>query len=244
MSRLLSISLALALAACAGPISATPAPTLEAIYASYPSALQPWADRLADCAMGQPQVGLYVTVSDTPPASLQADQIVLALGQPAEPEGGAFLAQVGQEQIAVVVNSANTVEQLSHDQLAAIFSGRAASWEESGQPVSVWVLPPSDPTRKAFDRAVMQSQLVTTNARLAPDEVAMMEAVSRDAGAIGYLPGSYLNSSGSVDPGELNIIQVEPALVTALNQPVIAVTKGEPVGNVRSLVVCLEAGNP
>ncbi len=244
MARFLPISLVIVLAACAGPLAATPAPTLEAIYVTYPSALQPWADRLSDCAAGQPQVGLYVTVSDMPPATIQADQIVLALGQPGEPATDAFLAQVGREQITVVVNSANTVEQLSNEQLAAIFSGQLASWEGSGRPITVWVLPLGDPARTAFDQAVMQSQPVTTNAMLAPDEVAMMEAISKDAGAIGYLPEGYLNSSGTVDPGELNIVQVEPVVGSALDQPVIAITKGEPVGNVRKLVVCLEAGNP
>ncbi len=188
---------------------------------------------------------MYYSISNSLPLAIKSNEIVLALGQPEQPSQGAYLSQVGQEQITVVVNNNNPVQQLSDEQLRAIFSGQEASWVNgSGEPVSVWVLPESDPVHKEFDQAVMQSQPVTTNAMLAPDEVAMMEAISKDANAIGYLPGSYLNATGSVDPGELNAIQVQPTLQSAMNQPVIAITQEEPQGAIRNLVVCLEASTP
>jgi hypothetical protein len=95
-----------------------------------------------------------------------------------------------------------------------------------------------------FDQVVLQTQPLTSQAMLAPDPAAMLEAISKDENSIGYLPASFLLSSGSVNPGEVNLVQLDQPLETALDQPVVALTQAEPQGLLRSLLVCLEADNP
>ena len=106
------------------------------------------------------------------------------------------------------------------------------------------MLPEGEPTRHIFDLAVMQNQLTSTEAMLAPDPGAMLEAVSQDRYAIGYLPGSFLTAGEPSFTGKVKIIQLESSLEDLLRQPVVAITQGEPEGLLRSLLVCLEAKSP
>jgi hypothetical protein len=235
----------LVLAACGSPQASTPAPTPQAIYLEYPSSLQPWADRLSDCAADHPQVALYFLPSSQPTSDINSNQIILELNPSEQAIKSASLYQVGIEQIVVIVNQANPLLELSNDELRSIFSGQQSTWpEDSGEPVQVWVLPQGDQVRSIFNSVVMQTMPLTTDAMLAPDPTAMLEAVSENVNAIGYLPASFLNSSGSVDPGKVSIVQLDNSFEASLSQPVVAITAGEPEGLLRSLLVCLDSSAP
>ena len=239
------LSLIFLLSACGAPPVSTPGPTAQAIGVTYPPALQPWADKLSGCAADNPRVALYFNPSNTPDASILANDIVLELGQPAANEAVGHLSQVGSEQIVVIVNKANPLEQLSNDEVGLIYAGQLSTWTDgSGQPIQVWVLPEGDPVRRIFDQAILHTQPLTSQAILAPDPTAMLEAVSKNPNSIGYLPASFLNTSGSVNPGDVHFVELEQSTETALNQPVVALTQGEPVGLLRNLLVCLQAETP
>ncbi len=237
--------LILLLAACGAPQVSTPRPTPQAIDLTYPPALQPWADKMAGCASNNPLVGLYITSSNSSDAEILPNDILLELGQPTQVNGSLYLSQVGREQIDVLVNQSNPVSQLSTNDLRAIFSGQQITWNDaSAQLIQVWVLPDGDPAREIFDQAVLQTFPVSSQAMLAPDPSAMLEAISKDVNSIGYIPASFLNSTGSIDPGEAQIVQIDQSIETALDQPVIALTQGEPQGLLRSLLVCLQSNTP
>ncbi len=239
------LSLIFLLSACGTPQVSTPAPTAQAIGVTYPPALQPWADKLSGCAIGNPRVALFFNPSNSPGASILANDIVLELGQPAANEAGRYLSQVGSEQIVVIVNKANPLEQLSNDEAGLIFAGQQSTWSDgSGQPIQLWALPDGDPARRVFDQTILPTQPLTTQAMLAPDPTAMLQAISQNPNSIGYLPASFLNATGSVNPSDVHIVQLEQSAETALHQPVVAITQGEPVGLLRSLLVCLQADTP
>jgi hypothetical protein len=244
MKPWLLIGIAVILAACGSPQVSTPAPTPEAIYLFYPPSLQPWADRLSNCADNNSLIGLYFFPISQPPENLQPDQVLLTLS-PSETEiKSASLYQVGREQVVVIINQDNPLTNLSSEELRSIFSGQEKTWPvDGGQPVQVWVLPESDQVSTIFNQSVMMTIPVTTDAKLAPDPVAMLEAVSGNTDAIGYLPASFLNSSGSVDPGTVSIVQLNRTLTENLSQPVVAVTQGEPNGQLRSLLACMESSS-
>lgn len=235
----------LLLAACGAPQVSTPAPTPQAIDLTYPPSLQPWADKLAGCASSNPLIGLYINPPNSSDAEILPNDILLELGRPTQVNGSIYLSQVGREQIDVLVNQSSPVSQLSTDDLRSIFSGQQITWNDAfAQPIQVWVLPDGDPAREIFDQAVLQTLPVTSQAMLAPDPSAMLEAISKDVNSIGYIPASFLNSTGSVDPGEVQIVQLDLSLETALDQPVVALTQGEPQGLLRSLLVCLQSDTP
>jgi hypothetical protein len=239
------LGLILILSACGTPEASTPLPTPQVVNLVYPPALQPWADQLSNCAVPDPNVALFLSASNGTASEIHSNDIILELGDSSQTGGANFLSQVGLEQIVVVVNQANSVAELTNDELRSIFSGQTSSWQNgSGEPIQVWVLAQGDPVRKLFNQAVMQNLPMTTQAMLAPDPTAMLEAISANANAIGFLPGSFLNASGVVDPGKINIVQLETTLKTRLSQPVVAATAGEPNRSLRRLLVCLESNNP
>jgi hypothetical protein len=238
-------SLLFALSACGAPQVSIPAPTPQAVNLTYPADLQPWVDKLSGCASNNPLISLYTNPSASSDVGILSNDILLNLGQPPQNDNSIYLTQVGREQIDVIINRDNPVSQLSTDEVRSIFSGQQASWNAaSAQPIQVWVLPEGDPVRVIFDQAILQSLPISSDAMLAPDPTAMLEAISQDANGIGYLPASFLNSTGSVDPGEVQIVQLDQSAESAFDQPVIALTLGEPQGLLRSLLVCLESDTP
>jgi hypothetical protein len=239
------VCLALLLTACGMPQSATPGPTPQAITLLFPAALQPWADKLSSCADSDPLVGLYFMQLPGPKSSLQANEIMLELGDPPPPADALYLSQVGWEQLAVVVNQGNELAQLTSAELRAIFSGQTLKWDAgTGKVIQVWVLPDGDPIRRIFDQAVLPSKLLAPEARLAPDPNAMLEAISKDIAAIGYLPESIITISEPDQLAKVKIIPLDEKLSAEFHLPVIAATGSEPQGLMRELVACLTANQP
>jgi hypothetical protein len=245
MKRLLLFGMVLILSACGSARVSTPAPTPQAINVIYPSALQPWADAITRCSSGDPQVAVYFLQSGIVDTNIGPNDIILEFGDPGISSEGIYLSQVGLEQVVVVVNSENPLSQLSNHELKSIFSGQATNFDSSlSQPFQVWVLPVDEPTRLIFDLAVMKNQLTSTEVMLAPDPGAMLEAVSQNSNAIGYLPGSFITAGEPSFTSKLKIIQLESSMEDLLHQPVVAITQAEPEGLLRSLLVCLEVKSP
>ena len=244
MKRLL-FGLMLFLVSCGSPELSTPAPTQEAISVLFQPALKPWADKITGCASSNPLIGLYFLQSPTLDANINNNDIALSLGEPVEMNGSLYLSQMGWEQIMVIINQENDLSQLSTSELQAIFSGQTSNLEnDAGQPLQVWVLPYGDPVRMLFDRAVLPSSRLSAEAMLAPDTEAMLEAISSDVGAIGYLPGSALSSSDPSLVAEIKVIQLEQSLQDELRSPVIAISLNEPKGLIRELLTCVQAAVP
>ena len=212
IKHFLLFGLMLQLVACGVPEVRTPAPTPQAIHLIYPPALTRWADKFTACSTMEPLVGLYFIESTIPSTQISTDEIVLELGNPSQFDLSPFVSQIGLEQIAVVVNQDNDLSQLSINMLQSIYSGQLSFWENSsGQPIVVWVLPDGDPVRTVIDRSILQSNPLTTEAMLAPDPVAMLEAVAGDPNAIGYLPGSVLASGDPTLVNKVKTIQLDKA---------------------------------
>jgi hypothetical protein len=244
MLRQLSlIGLALLLVACSAPETATPAPTQQAILVSYPSVLQAWVEKLSACASANPLIAIYATQVSQTTTAVFSDEIVLVLGEPADIDSSSSLWQVGTENVIIIANSSNDQIQLSAVELEAIFSGQNPQWE-SGNPVQIWVLPDGDPVRNVFDQVVMQGQAVSSNAMLAPDPTAMLEAISQEAGAIGYLPESIFSTADPALAEKVKSLQLEASIERELTQPVIAVTHAEPESHTRELLDCLQSSHP
>lgn len=245
MKRSLLFGLVLFLSACGTPGVSTPAPTPLAIKVIYPGVLQRWADKLAYCAANNPLIALYSIQSDTLDTDLLNNDIYLGFGETNQDISGFKSFQVGWEQVVVVVNKDNQLSELSIDDLKSVFSGQSSKWENAyNQPIQVWVMPDGDPIRTIFDNAVMRAQPISSEAMLAPDPGAMLESISSQVAAIGYLPRSILSSADSAFTSKVKILQLESSLEAELHQPVIAITKNDPEGLLRVLLVCLQSATP
>lgn len=241
MKHLVLLCMALLLTSCVSPEIATPAPTPQAINIYYPASLQPWSDKLAACAINIPGIALYFYQSAKLSTPINPEEIVLEFGQLPQENAAPYVSQVGWEQVVVIVNQTNPISQLTAEELKQVFSGQLTSWvSEAGRMIQVWVLPESEPTRHIFDNALRLKQLLASDAMLAPDPQALLEAVSSDEAAIGYLPQSFVNSNTILGGNKVKILHLEDSLMQELNQPVLVMTQSEPSGNGRNLLLCLQ----
>ncbi len=148
-------------------------------------------------------------------------------------EKSAGLAEniVAIDGIAVIVDTANTVADLTKDQLAQIYTGAITNWKDLGgadQPIVVVGREAGSGTRGAFeelleivDKAAYSNEINSTGGVLAK--------VSSTPGAIGYVSLDILDDTVTavkvegVEPTEENI----KAGSYALSRPFVMATKGE-----------------
>lgn len=111
---------------------------------------------------------------------------------------GIEVHQIAVDVIAIVVNEANPVEDLTHEQLRAIYQGEITNWSEVGGEdagIVVAIRETTSGTRKAFDELVLDKAEPT-----APNMEALMTAgdvaakISDDPNAIGYVGFGNLES--------------------------------------------------
>ncbi len=231
----------LLLAACGTSKISTPSATPQAINIYYSSSLTPWAGKLGICASKQPDIAPYFMENPSPDQTIQVNEVVIQIGYSPAITGTVYASQVGWEQIAVIVNNNNPTTRLSTEEIQAIFSGQGLTWVDgSGDPIQVWVFPIGDPIRTIFTSAVMKGIRFTSQAMLAPDPVAMLDAIANDVNAIGFIPESILSTLDTTPAEKVHLIQLDPSLENTLHQPITALTVGEPQGVLRDLFICLE----
>jgi phosphate transport system substrate-binding protein len=191
--------LTLALAGCRGqvvPANPTPvtasirllaeestAPLLRGLAAAYKPAntLVAW----------QIQTGEWQNVS----AWLRDRRAPYALTSFLPPDSQLWSTPIGQEGLAVVVNTANSIANLTPAQLRAIFTGRALNWRELGGadlPIQVVTRPPGSAESAAFDLLIMGERRVIGASQLATTPRRLAELVAATDGAVGILPMRYL----------------------------------------------------
>ena len=227
---------ALLLVSCAQPVLQELPPPPEIVTLSITPALRPLQAAIQACADILPD--LAVSVQETSPGYRVSQEfdLFIHLGEPQDMPP--FAAPLADEQVLVVVNPSNPVETLEGEQLRGIFSGAITRWSDVGgpfRPVQVWVPLESDETRLAFEKEVLAGSNLSTHAMLAPDPAAMLEAVSGDPNAIGYLPRAWLQDS--VHP-----VEVDALLSARLQAPVLALAARSPRGASERLLYCLQQG--
>lgn len=141
-------------------------------------------------------------------SSIEEQAIIIQTNKTDGSENKYFL--VFEEAISVVVNRSNPVSQLEAEQLVDIFSGRQSSWQQiiiecpgctnandkNSLPqnlIQSWIYPPSSMTQGMINSLYLNNEMVSATANIAPDEKAVIEALSINPASIGFLPGHWLN---------------------------------------------------
>ncbi len=134
-----------------------------------------------------------------------------------------WAAPLGEEQIAVVVNPANTTEDLSLLQVQDIFAGRTGAW-------TVAVGEDGDDTRIVFEAMALRGVKPALTAVVMPTPEAMLKFVAGTPNGIGYLPLRWVDDS-------VRAVMIDGRPPTAddyeLKVLILAVAKAEPTGAVR-----------
>lgn len=106
---------------------------------------------------------------------------------------------IGYYGVAVIVNSANPLQGLKHEQVCDLFTGAARSWQEVGgpeAPVRLFIRDPSSGTYLGFQELAMERKPYAGSATPLPDYGAIVDAVAADPNAIGYAPMNLTSHTG------------------------------------------------
>lgn len=173
----------------------------RAFNAAYP-------DVILDIAAGGSSVGIKAVHDGTVDVGMASRRLT------SEEAEGIEVYQIAVDVIAMVVNAENPVDNLTSEQLRAIYSGEINHWSEVGgndAPILVAVRETTSGTRKAFDELVLDEEEPK-----APNMERLMTAgdvaayVVENPDAIGYVGFGNFESGlkpisiDSVEPNEAN----------------------------------------
>jgi phosphate transport system substrate-binding protein len=127
---------------------------------------------------------------------------------------------VAYDALAVIVNPANAVSQLTREQLEGIFTGKIKNWKDLGgenMPIVVYGRESSSGTYDFFKEHVLNNKNYAPSVMSMPATGAIVQSVSQTKGAIGYVGLAYVETNVkalkvSFDKGKKYIV---PTVATA-----------------------------
>jgi len=130
---------------------------------------------------------------------------------------------IAYDALAVIVNPANKIDQLTREQIESIYTGKVTNWKEVGgddMKIVVYSRESSSGTFEFFKEHVMNKKNFAPTAMLMPATGAIVQSVSQTKGAIGYVGLAYLETSvkalkASYDQGKT---YVAPTVENAMNK--------------------------
>ena len=140
-----------------------------------------------------------------------------------------------------IVHPSNNLAQLSVDQLRDIYSGKITNWKEVGgadKKIAVISRDTSSGTYETWDEKIMNKEKVAPSALLQASNGAVVQAVSKNPNALGYIGFGYLDASVK----GLNIGSLKATPESALSgqwpiaRELYIFTNGEPKGVIKKLV--------
>ena len=179
-------------------------------------------DSLNTCLPTYPEASLFI--QDNNLENLKENEISIRLGMPStNRELQATL--LGKEEIYIITNEAIDNNSIN------IVSIRNSYLSLDPQ-FQAWAYPSGNQNREIFDSILLESKTISPQVKIAPNPEAMLEAVSNNPAAIGYIPNSWKEDT-------VQVIPIGNKLEDSLFQPILALTNGEPKGNSRLLLSCL-----
>ncbi|HUH64839.1 MAG TPA: phosphate ABC transporter substrate-binding protein, partial [Syntrophales bacterium] len=149
--------------------------------------------------------------------------------------------RIAIDAIVPIVNPKNKVNGLSIDQLSQIYQGKITNWKEVGGDDLTIVVVSRDSSSGTFEtwgHLVLSNARVTPRAQLQASNGAVVQAVSKNKYAIGYIGLGYLNKTVK----GLTVNGIQASAKTALSKeypvarPLYMYTNGEPSGEVANFI--------
>jgi len=149
--------------------------------------------------------------------------------------------RVAMDAIVPIVHMDNPVKDLTIEQLSLIYQGKITNWKEiGGNDLKIIVVSrdTSSGTYEVWEEKVLHKTRVTEKAQLQASNGAVVQAVSKNKYAIGYIGLGYLNKSVKT----INVNGIEATMANALSgkypvsRPLFMFTKGWPEGTVSDFI--------
>jgi len=169
--------------------------------------------------------------------AMKDKEVALAKEKGVEP----MAHEIAYDCIVPVVHPDNPVTDISMDQLKEIYMGKVTNWKDLGGPdmeVVVISRDTSSGTYEVWESKVMDKERVYPGALLQASNGAVVQAVSKNKNAIGYIGYGYMDESTK----GLTVNGIEGKPETALNgeypvsRALYLYTQGESEGDVKSFI--------
>ncbi|MBN1930924.1 MAG: PstS family phosphate ABC transporter substrate-binding protein [Desulfobacterales bacterium] len=168
---------------------------------------------------------------------IKSKEIELAL------ERGAYPVpfRIAYDCIIPVVHPSNTIDNITLENLKAIYEGKIKNWNELGGPdrkIVVISRDTSSGTYEVWEDKVMNKERVYPGALLQASNGAVVQAISKNQNAVGYVGIAYLNESLKA----LKVNGVEGSEATTLNgtypisRPLFMFTRNWPIGDTLNFI--------
>jgi phosphate transport system substrate-binding protein len=150
--------------------------------------------------------------------------------------------RVAIDAIIPVVHPSNPVNDLTVEQLSLIYQGKIKNWNEVGgndMKIVVVSRDTSSGTYEVWEEKVLHKAKVTPRAQLQASNGAIVQAISKNKYAIGYIGLGYLNK----DVKALKVNGIEASSQNALSgaypvaRPLFMFTDGWPTGSTAKFIV-------
>jgi phosphate transport system substrate-binding protein len=102
--------------------------------------------------------------------------------------------KVALDGLSVYLNEANSIKELSLEQLEGIFTGKIKNWKDVGgkdTPITVYSRENSSGTYEFFKEHVLKGKDFAASAQTMPGTAALLQAVGKDPNGIGYGGAAY-----------------------------------------------------
>ena len=210
------------------------------------TAFQPFAEKLADLYMTlHPEVNITVqgggSAVGVQSALSGAAQIGMADLVELPPEAECLAkAVVAKDGIALVVNPANTLVNLTMERVRDIFNGKILNWKDVGgldHGITVVSREAGSGTRSSFEEIVKGIDL-TSDAIVQDSNGTIRETVANDANAVGYLSHGLLNEKIKAIDIDGHPCTTEEIVkgVYSLVRPIYLLTQGDPQGQTKLFI--------
>ncbi len=142
--------------------------------------------------------------------------------------------KIATDGIAIIVNPNNNVDDLTTEEIKAIFTGEITDWSEvGGEPGEINVITREDGsgTRDAITKLVLDDEDFVSNAIVQSSTGSLMQSVSTDENAIGYASLSDLREN-NVKTLSVNGVNASDETIKdgsyVLQRPFLFLTSNEP----------------
>jgi phosphate transport system substrate-binding protein len=169
-------------------------------------------------------VGLAAIISGTTDIAQSSRSMKMDEKLKMQEAGKAFKEVIiAYDALAVIINPANPVSQLTREQLEGIFTGKISNWKEVGGEdlkMVVYSRETSSGTYEFFKEHVLNKKNFAANALLMPATGAITQSVSQTKGAIGYVGLAYVDKAVkalkvSYDKGKTYVV---PSVSSAMDK--------------------------
>jgi phosphate transport system substrate-binding protein len=143
-------------------------------------------------------VGISALVDGTTDIAMSSRKIKLTEKMKLADAGKSFKeTTIAFDALAVVVNPANKVTQLTREQLEGIFTGKVKNWKDVGGDdlqIVVYSRESSSGTYDFFKEHVMNNKNYASSVLSMPATGSIIQSISQTKGAIGYVGLAYVES--------------------------------------------------